>query len=285
MSLNDYLFDDCSGSFTLNEKSEDSISLISGLSVEKSMIKFESLYPLNGIVKSNFSFNFDINKNNIDFPLMNNIFVKDKTKNESNNKSKNKSKNETPIFMTIFRNKKRGRPNKSNKKRKEHCSSSSDNIIRKIQTHFLSFLIFFINDAIQSYFKEQKFKFLNLSHKKKSKVSFEYLNKLKNSTIEDIINMMNISDKYKCDKDTNKNNLKILNQITFFEKLFKIKFLVLFYYYYNDKRPIKEISLFNEKIELSEKTKTFYDLLQKNESLKKDIIEITDAFYKDVSNY
>ena len=48
---------------------------------------------------------------------------------------------------------------------------------------------------------------------------------------------------------------------------------------------VKEISLFNEKIELSEKTKTFYDLLQKNESLKKDIIEITDAFYKDVSNY
>ena len=73
MALNDYLFDDYSGSFILNEKSDDSVSLISGLSVEKSKIKFESLYPLSDIVKINLSFNFDINKNNIDFPLMNNI--------------------------------------------------------------------------------------------------------------------------------------------------------------------------------------------------------------------
>ena len=270
MELNKYLFDNFPSSFFLNEKTEDNISMISGLSVEKSIIDFESFYPIR-----------DYKENKKDFPFIKVTFEKDKTKNESNNKSKN----ETPIFTTIFRNKKRGRPNKLSKKRKEHCSSSFDNIISKIQTHFLNFLISFNNDAIKSYFKQQKFKFLKLSHKEKSRVSFEYLNKLKNSSIEDVLNMMNISDKYKCDKDTNKNNLKKLSRFTFFEKLFKIKFLVLFHYYYNDKQSLKEILLLNENITLSKKTKSFYDLLKKNEGLKKDIIEITDAFYiNDVIN-
>jgi len=258
--------DNFSSSSVLNEKSEDNISLISGLSDEKSIMDFNSFFSIK-----------DFKENKEDFPFNNINFEKEKTKNES----KNKYNKETPIFTTIFRNKKRGRPNISNKnskKRKEHCSSSFDNILSKIQTHALNFLISFINDAIKSYFGKQKFKFLKLSHKEKSKVSFEYLNKLKNSSIEDILNMMNISDKYKRDKDTNKNNLKKLSRFSFFEKLFKINFLELFYYYYNDKQPFKEISLFNEIIVLN-KTKSFYDLLEKNERLQKDIIEITDAFY------
>ena len=264
MKLNRYLFDNFPSSFFLNEKTEDNISIISGLSVEKSIIDIESFYPIR-----------DYQENKKDFPFIKVIFEKDKSKNESNTKSKN----ETPIFTTIFRNKKRGRPNKLIRKRKEHCPSSFDNIISKIQTHFLNFLISFSNDAIKSYFKKQKFEFLKLSHKEKCKVSFEYLNKLKNSSIEDIINTMNISDRYKRNKDINKNNLKKLSRYTFFEKLFKIKFLVLFNYYYNDKQPLKEISLFSENITLSEKTKSFYELLQKNEGLKKDIIEIANAFY------
>ena len=264
MELNKYLFDNFPSSFFLNEKTEDNLSVISELNFEKSIINFGGFYSIS-----------DFKENEKGFPSIKVTFEKDKTKYESNNKSKK----ETPIFTTILRNKKRGRPNMHNRKRKEHCSSSFDNIISKIQTHYLNFLISFINDAIKSYFKQQKFEFLKLGHKEKSKVSFEYLNKLKNSSLEDILNMMNISDKYKYDKDTNKNNIKKLSRYTFFEKLFKIKFLLLFYYYYNDKQPLKEIWLFSEKITLSEKTKSFYGLLQKYERFKKDIIEVTDAFY------
>ena len=141
MKLNKYSLDNFSSSSFLNENSLDNISIISGFSVEKSIMDFDSF--------------FSINVNKIDFPFIKVNFEKEKIKNESNKKS-NK---EIPIFTTKFRNKKRGRSNKSNKKRKDHCSSSSYNIMRKIQTHFSNFSISFINDSIKSYFGKQNINF------------------------------------------------------------------------------------------------------------------------------
>ena len=58
-------------------------------------------------------------------------------------------------------------------------------------------------------------------------------------------------------------------------------FLNLFYYYYNNCQPLHELCLFDKTIELSEKTKSFYDLLEykRNEKIKKNIITITKMFY------
>ena len=99
-----------------------------------------------------------------------------------------------PEFISEKRNTKRGRPNKLNKRKKEHSSSSTDNLIRKIQTHYLNFVISFINDSIKRFFQYQKYKFANFTYKEKSKVSFDYLEKMKNSTIGDILFKMTISD-------------------------------------------------------------------------------------------
>ena len=73
-------------------------------------------------------------------------------------------------------------------------------------------MISFVNDSIKIFFKYQKFKFLNFHHKEKSKVTVDYLNKMKNSTIKELLLKMNISSKYKRCKDMNinKNNLKQL---------------------------------------------------------------------------
>ena len=58
---------------------------------------------------------------------------------------------------------------------------------------------------------------------------------MKNSTIGDLLFKMTISPKFKCCKDNNINNLKQLEQISFFQSLFNIKYLDLFAKYYNNK--------------------------------------------------
>ena len=55
---------------------------------------------------------------------------------------------------------------------------------------------------------------------------------MKNSNIYDWLNKVNISKKYKSYKgNINEKNLKVLNKITFFQKIFEMKFLDLFNIY------------------------------------------------------
>ena len=93
--------------------------------------------------------------------------------------------------------KKRGRERNKESKKDEHTALSIDNIERKIQNHFLNFIISFLNDCILAFFKFQKFTFLKFSHSEKIKVSFEYMKKIKTSTIKDLIENIGISAKYK----------------------------------------------------------------------------------------
>jgi hypothetical protein len=189
--------------------------------------------------------------------------------------------NPRPEFISELVKRKRGRPNKLNKRKKEHSSSSTDNIIRKIQTHFLNFVISFGNDSVKGFFGAQKYKFANFIYKEKSKVSFDYLDELKNSTIGDLLFKMTISPKFKCCKDNNINNLKQLEQIPFFQSLFSIKYLDLFAKYYNNKQPLKELLINGVKISFSSKTRSFSELLQrkKNKKLNGFLIDIAENFY------
>ena len=102
-------------------------------------------------------------------------------------------------------------------------------------------------------FRKKKFPFININYKEKSKVSRKHLEKLKNSKILDI----------------------------WFRKIFETKFLDLFLHYYNDKEPLKELTLFERKVTLSEETKSFYYLLQKKEELKEQITYFCKLIYLD----
>ena len=194
--------------------------------------------------------------------------------------------NSKPEFIIEIRNSKRGRPSKVNKRKREHSSSSTDNMINKIQTHFLNFFICFINDIVKGYYRYQKYKFAKFDHKQKSKISYNYIDSMKNSTIGDLIRKMNISPKFKCSKDHNINNLNQLDQIPFFENLFKIKYLDLFSKYYNNKQPLKELLIEDKKINFSTSTKSFYELLQKkhNLKLKDNLINVAENFYLNENN-
>ena len=186
----------------------------------------------------------------------------------------------SPIFRTGLPKMKRGRKSENNSKKETHDSKSYDNILIKIQVHVMNFIISFINDCIRASNKSKKlfFKKFNTDIKKKiSKMSFD---SIKNSTINEILSNIKISRKYKkFDPYYNKVNLNLLLKDVWFKKLFGMKFLDLFRYYYNDKEPFTEILLFDKIITLSKDTKPFFKLIERNKEISQRIIEITEIDY------
>lgn len=206
-----------------------------------------------------------------------NMIYRDKEKKDINKKNLFKIK-----LILVSVNKKRGKePSKVNKKQ-EHNAYSFDNIISKIQVHFLSFLISFLNLCISSHPINKRIKFLNFEHKIKSKPTKKHIEQVKYLTIKDLLQLWDISIKYtKQSKDTNKRNVQYLSNIPFFANLFQMKYLQLFSLYYNNQQPLKELTLFGKKIKISKKEKSFYELInsEKNKDIKEYIIEYTKMVY------
>jgi hypothetical protein len=74
-------------------------------------------------------------------------------------------------------------------------------------------------------------------------------------------------------------NVEDLIKYSWFQKIFNMKYLEIFLYYYNDKKPLNELTLFGNRVILSEKTKSFYYLLKKNEETKEQIIYFCKLIY------
>ena len=186
-----------------------------------------------------------------------------------------------------FITKKLDNKNKSklNKKRK-HESSSRDNMKTKIQVHFFSFIINISNDALLTEFnKKKRYNFKRIDYKIKQKANQELFEKLKNSCIKNVIKM-NISPKFKkYSEDYNKKMLnKVYNISTWLDKFFDMNYLRLFNYYYNNHKPLNKILFEGKEIRLSEKTKCFYDLLEKNPKDKIDLINTIKSEYNSGSD-
>lgn len=174
------------------------------------------------------------------------------------------------------------KPKFINRKRIRHIKSSFDNMQTKIQAHFLSFIIDLSNDAIKAYYGENKtYNFKDIAYDIKRRVTLENTQKLKSLSINYILEM-NISSKFKrFEKDKNKKTLdELCKKSIWLKNFFNLNYLkVFYYYYYNNKKPLNKIIFENKEIILSSKTKTFYDLLQKNESLKKNLINTVKSAY------
>ena len=178
-------------------------------------------------------------------------------------------------------NPKRGRKKvKLENKKATHGSDQFDNLQRKIQVHFLNFLINFCNDALKTEYKHFHYTFKQINYKDKITVNFDYTSFLRKSSIKDILNM-EISEKYKTfDKHENKKLLeKIIQTSKWLNNLFEMKYLKLFNYYYNNEEPLNKIIFENKEIILSSKTKSFYYLLEKYQVLKQEIIDTTKIVY------
>ena len=186
-------------------------------------------------------------------------------------------------FKTEPAKKKRGPKKYKITKKAEHSAWARDNIVTKIQTHYLNFIVSFLNDCVLNILGEKKTKeiyFLNVNYKEKSKSYKKHLDKMKKSTILDILKNTDISDRYKrYAKNTNKINVEALIENPYFRNIFEKKFLELFKEYYNKEKPLKELKIFDKKVTLSEKTKSFYYLLDKNKELKDHIIYFCELVY------
>ena len=207
---------------------------------------------------------------------------------EANKDSTSNNSNKITFIISYSKgpeNKRRGRQVTANallnSKRGRHIRTDEDNVLTKIHVHFLNFLIFFLNDCIFAYFKNREIKLSKFDHGIKSKISSKHFNKMKNSTIYDILIETAISSKYKTQKkDINETIVKSLNEIPWFNTIFQMSFLDLFHrYYINEKKKVNKIFVIDREITLSNGTKPYYSLLEKNKDIKNIIIKTTENNY------
>ena len=216
--------------------------------------------PKNDKIKSNIS----IKENNKCFKKLFNLKIYDK--------------NKTLIC------KKRGR--KSFKKANSHTHSAldDDNILRKIQVHFLTFLVSFTNDYIDSIFQNINKKsiphFRQIDYKVKRTINHKSIEEMKSLTIGEILKKQASPKNKTC---VNNINELIYNKLceqfpnikqNYFNILFK-KFFIEYYYNKND----NIIILNGYKINLSIKTKSFNYLIKKNINYSEKFRNIASYFY------
>ena len=193
---------------------------------------------------------------------------------EKNNKKEKKIVFETKRYLP------RGRQREFNPNKKIHSWDSFDLILRKIQVHFLNFLIQLANDFIKSLNEKIDINFLNILYAEKRKVFNR--KKLEELKYKDIF-WLSISKKNKgiiqSKKTNHKKYLTACNKFPLLKEFFDLSYLKVFEeYYFTNKRIIN----FNKlNILLSEKTKTFDDLLNKerNRTIKSRFLFIVDKFY------
>lgn len=226
-----------------------------------------SIFPFNDTRTENDSFESQIK--NISLHDMLDIF-KDNSLTQEEHKKKlnlfitNVVTNDTSLLI----NKKRGRQSISEKEdKKDHSKLSTDNIQRKIQVHYLTFIISFLNDILKYLgFRE---KFLNLNYEFKQVVNKNHFTKLQRSNIGEIASNK-ISIKYKrIPENFNKDLCKKFETNEVLGKIFRMNYLTFLKMFYvkNDKRVDLRIFGIDKEITLSKKTKTYYELLEK---LKKE---------------
>ena len=155
-----------------------------------------------------------------------------------------------------------------------HDNNSYDNLLRKIQNHFMNFIVSFLNE----YLKENNIdkNFCKLDYNFKKQVNKKFVNDLKTKSLRDII-INNISIKYsKHENDANKNYLEDIEnneiykkEITELKKILSINYMDFFRkVYYKSERYVnlKEFGI-SKIITLSNKVEMFNDLLNQNKYL------------------
>jgi hypothetical protein len=214
------------------------------------------------------------------YPLLNkNIYFKEEEykkegkeelsgKDAKNSKIKfNVKENNEPKIQLTKNKRKRGRPKKGtilvkNKNKRIHDNNQSDNLLRKIQVHYLSFIVSYLNDILKSL--NYEYRFNKLDYKFKKNINKKFVESLKKKTIGDIISNK-ISKKYIHQKeDSNKLLKEELEENDVFNNIFKLNYLELMKIYSKSNRIVnlKEYGI-DKTIVLTNKVEMFNDLLIK----------------------
>ena len=177
------------------------------------------------------------------------------------------SKNSQSVKFTL-KSKKRGRV-KQKKINKIHDKHTIDNVLRKVQVNYMTFLISFINEILKNLNYNEKF--LKLDYSIKKNINKDFFESLKTKNIGEII-CSKISDKYKKVKKNNRNIFEKIKEKKNKEKKVIINILSENYLDFFWKIYYKSCKLINLKeygldkeITLSDKVIMYKDLLKKNE--------------------
>ena len=180
--------------------------------------------------------------------------------------------------------KKRGRigQKKENSKR-VHSSTDFDNIYRKIQVHYLNFIVQFINELIQHLIPNaKKLRFLYIDYNIKKTVNHEAIMSLKEKKIGNTLTLTP-SRKYKFRNSLNNNqniNEEVYNELNesceILRNLFDMNYLCFFNKYYISKS--KTIRIYEKEINFT-KPKFFCDLLKANPLGAKRMEDIAKSHY------
>ena len=151
------------------------------------------------------------------------------------------SKSEKDINEIKKLNKKRGRKaTKIKTNYRIHKASDEDNLLRKIQIHFLSFVINYVNDILKSLINNKHIPtFKNLDYQIKKNVNHKFVEELKYKNISDIV-QFKVSPKMKrYDENENKKIYhKICAKFPFMTNYFEKNYLSLFKEYYYNKNKL-----------------------------------------------
>ena len=148
--------------------------------------------------------------------------------------------------------------------KKPHSASDDDNIVRKIQVHFLTFLIYFANDIVKSVLgNEKRQKFRDINYDIKKKVNLSYINILRAKTIGEILQFKASIKSKNRDGPSNKEiYTEIKDASPVFNSFFNKNFVDIFTKYYYNYENIYNFE--GKKINISWRTKnnTFRELAE-----------------------
>ena len=172
---------------------------------------------------------------------------------------------------------------KSNKKK--HTKNDYDNVIRKVQVHYIKFIIKLSNDIISSQFgKNDDFKFKDIRYDFKKQINFSFIEKLKTLSIKEVL-LNPVSSKFRKENENEIHNENIYNKVINSAKwlfdFFNMNYLTLFEnYYLNKYKPLSQIIFKGKIINLSKNTKSFFELYKEsNDESKKLLIESINRAY------
>lgn len=220
------------------------------------------------------------------------IFISNlkKSKNQKNFFRPNKLKSSKKIFnLDLYDkdlnliHKKRGRKTLKKTQYHTHNALDNDNILRKIQVHFLTFLVSFTNDYIDALLpnlNKKTIHFLQLDYMFKRTINYQAIENMKSLTIGTILQKQ-ASPKHKTYvKNINHLIYDKLCQLcpnlkkNYFNKLFK-EFFIEYYYNKNENKVL----LNGIKVNLSNKTQQFHFLLNKNKNNSEKFRKIAAYFF------
>ena len=178
---------------------------------------------------------------------------------------------------TILRTKRGRKEKKCNKK--IHQAYDDDNILRKIQVHFLSFITNYVNDILRTFGNNKKVPyFRNIDYEIKKTVNHKYVEKLKSLCIAELL-QLRVSPKMKNHDDSVNKNIyqTVITSFPFMYGFLQQSYLSLFKEYFYNKNKIFFVN--GKLISLSIKTRTFNDLINKNYAYREKLTTIAINFF------